>query len=1497
MAHVADGKALSREITIDASGVASRSFQFDGFSFVSTDDIAVRIGDAQQPAVERRLYRVVPNVSRNGGDVEFFDSSLVNDPVTLVAGQTLTIYRDTEVRRPTTFRQSGYAQAPAVESQLAVNDAVLEELAERTETHAELIIGEDRVTAIVGREVKPYAQVANMGPIDEDQLAQSPLVSGAVQIETVELQGRTLSMASEGGGTASFDLEGLAGIDVKSDGETVGSFGGTTRLNFTGDGVGLSDSGDGEVAVHIAGGGGTGGDTMQGGGGTPEQEVSIEVPGWASKSVNTTAPAEGPPLVNRISVTPNTGAVVASDWETIDLVEDATTAGGFTVVANEIVIPSDAPHEYINIDGTLMLQSSHSGGASRTYAHVRPKVVSAGGVTTYPAHAEFSMYNKTAAAGTLAQGPDDLALGFNFFLEVDAGDRIELQWKIYTQTSEWVQIINTDTTEPVGQQRVSQVLVTTGMGVPFEQSFTIPEVPAGGGGGGGGQLTTAQLAALARTAVNAREIRDLQAEADAIRKQSDLAKDEPATLTQTDTFVELAGAMDVPPNEEDAELVFTVTSPGIDPATDKRFKVAELRALPTVAAGGTPSKVPGSINALLFTNAGASNNDDNEYFIGRTDTNKFVFASSEVQNYAVTIQWDRLDVTEHVHLTPAGTTNVDLGHDSNGNLQALVPAGTFPTTSDVTNSIVNDVAAAALDGNNDVWPPAKLGTGTHDATTVLHGDGTFQAAQTHELEHLDSLPGVADYSVGDIINVEGELKELVEDTDEDNVLRGVASQQAGTFIGTSAVQWNTADPSTDPTFKVYLSKSALDKLAAVPASIFGQFRDSTGFVTDVSLNRATSDPRDFSTDSNSTVYAYQAPATGTRAENNTIGLGFDMALWTDGTRATKVAIHDGDRWEDWQQRHASSANAPAPNKEQVYNLAKTIVRGGTRIDVAQDDTAETLTVSETAITSGASFPASPSDGDMFNLLRAETVHDNPVAEMEFLSDRTGSDTILRIPLAEGTAAGPRYIVAYSDMWAGDNPAQETALRGKAFVQYAGAPTLRVNRITLYEDGASETTYPVEQAGVTGFPHLSEVTGLTFAALRSGTWHRNARFTNGTKVFADRQDPIGQYTYSADTGWVLSPGLAAPWATQGQPEPVTLLAVTQLIDGPGVGISVPSPATAVRPANVALFSPLFDLDDTRNRQGIVQVEATLTIATPAAPSTTSFVSTGNAANAQRRARITGFAFASALRGTDGLYDAATGRGIEIGRVSVWRGTQSQGEVILKLARNAANQVGYFLEHPAPGGTPASTAFALSIDLEAAFLHNDRPDLSAVAAAGIPNVGYRGPRRAFTQSLPTSPKAEGSLFSNGETLWSLEGSGQSPGAHQRTGPAQAAGYEMFGGAANNDAQLLPPGNPPPGADGLWFVSKVGTREVQSVWFPWGPIGQDLATTSAAQSDAEAILFFDGGRFGSGTPAYVAIRYDAFDSGWPRIVIVGQGKTLPGLATIEVYEHGVYLTPAEG
>ena len=434
-----------------------------------------------------------------------------------------------------------------------------------------------------------------------------------------------------------------------------------------------------------------------------------------------------------------------------------------------------------------------------------------------------------------------------------------------------------------------------------------------------------------------------------------------------------------------------------------------------------------------------------------------------------------------------------------------------------------------------------------------------------------------------------------------------------------------------------------------------------------------------------------------------------------GSTDVDVAINRGVIEKDYVPADATDGQilAFASNRpDWIDGVSRLLIPGGTVNQVltktgAGDYQVTWLDAQGRQIPAGSALPASPRDGDQFILTSTENVPQDHVLRA------IQADSQSRTIQLTSQSGLPHQVIAYAPALLGVN----ASLANKVYVVYNGAPTKTASKLTLHADRLQSQDYNISTQAPTGFSHWRQVTGLSYSDIQANhEYYVNVQFSDNTKLFPDRPYVLGHYIYSTVNGWEFAPGIAAPWAVQGRREPRTLLSLTQLIDGPGEGVTTQSGSSAASSV-FRLFDPdgsptNFDLDDTENANGLLEIEATLRFAS------SSHTTVGFDSTALQTKRETDFMFASALRSSS-VYSATVRNGILADTWSINNTANNShiGDVSLYLARNSANQLGYYFYYePDAGG--ASINFSIQSTLEIAFLHNDG------AGQGIPAGGDDG-----------------------------------------------------------------------------------------------------------------------------------------------------------------------------
>ena len=119
--------AHTRNTNIDQTLIVQSATTRDyGFSFPYTavEDVFVEV---RGEAVGSTRYRITSSSDRQSGLVHFLDSSESTDPVTLYQGDEIRIYRDTLLRRTSSFGHGGLVQASAMDGYSRYTYRLLEE--------------------------------------------------------------------------------------------------------------------------------------------------------------------------------------------------------------------------------------------------------------------------------------------------------------------------------------------------------------------------------------------------------------------------------------------------------------------------------------------------------------------------------------------------------------------------------------------------------------------------------------------------------------------------------------------------------------------------------------------------------------------------------------------------------------------------------------------------------------------------------------------------------------------------------------------------------------------------------------------------------------------------------------------------------------------------------------------------------------------------------------------------------------------------------------------------------------------------------------------------------------------------------------------------------------------------------------------------------------------------------------------------------------------------
>ena len=273
----------------------------------------------------------------------------------------------------------------------------------------------------------------------------------------------------------------------------------------------------------------------------------------------------------------------------------------------------------------------------------------------------------------------------------------------------------------------------------------------------------------------------------------------------------------------------------------------------------------------------------------------------------------RLAVTVTAVGEAAGSLSVDLS-----DLYAKTPvvrgglAMTDTNSLSFTNTPDDNVYRIGRDTSGDWFFAGDTGDTymVSISVTKLKDSATKKAAD--ELEALAALPAVANYSLGDIVNVSGVLYELVASTLDPHVHRGTVGDRAGNLIGDDTFEWEGVSPFN---IRAALSKAVLG--ASPPSSLYVEFHSSDGQYAETKMDRASGSDT-------STTYAYHRDPQNASFNSAPIGSTFSVAFYSDENKTIQVRVQASgvNRWEP-DDRNQVRIPAPAPDVTQAEAEAGT----------------------------------------------------------------------------------------------------------------------------------------------------------------------------------------------------------------------------------------------------------------------------------------------------------------------------------------------------------------------------------------------------------------------------------------------------------------------------------------------------------------------------------------------------------------------------------------------
>ena len=617
--------------------------------------------------------------------------------------------------------------------------------------------------------------------------------------------------------------------------------------------------------------------------------------------------------------------------------------------------------------------------------------------------------------------------------------------------------------------------------------------------------------------------------------------------------------------------------------------------------------------------------------------------------------------------------------------------------------------------------------------------GDANALRATGLKSQSALPPIGDAADGDRVIVGDVEYARVETTGARNVISGTLSALSGNRLGFDGLVLGSRQAGTPASYLLTVQiLTSVVPAGSRPGSIWV-------IATNHSTGAVAQDDLTYTAGSNtSDRWGYAGGDIRIEASADDV---VSVQVFTESNGGKGAPLNVEAALAKWVPTGASSQEQPTTgggsatvDQASVYTPAKDIIQGGHGVKVTPDDTAETLTL-DAEVPSGDELPDRSlwTVGYDFDLLAEDTItHDYCGPGIKHSPDT------ITYQFTGGPNNAPAFIISYSPEYSGSGSA---VVAGKTFVAIGGTYTMPSDAmLTAYFEGDARTQYAVTQARADAtLPSWHEVPTLSYATLNRPGFRLCRNFSSAStsfEIYPSVAVPAGAKVYAGaghgDAGWVNRPGVAAPWATQGMPEPRTLLALTTFVDGPGQGLTISNSSSDVTPA-VNFFNYASDpndpatigqgakfiLGDGDGRLGTLNVEANLTI--PPNLRSDQQIGFGSGGN-DLTWRLAGWV--TAQTGLTASVGVALTDGNVLDRVGVYRGSTRIGEVRLTQDKAADDQGGYRLVYD---GASGSYNFSVTSNVEAFFVHNDGP------AAGT-GGGTTTPAPAPFDTVLSAPAAD-------------------------------------------------------------------------------------------------------------------------------------------------------------